>query len=170
MNLWSHRFSQNVNKKLSGFLHSHYRAEILTIFGSHFGRNDDFINSFWNLLTFSTRQLSVVPGSLSSVAGWQAEAWCCDSAAVFKNPAPFHWRNKLQSQVIRIAMQNNGRWRSDWFCLVHLPEILEEYLFGPIGHVAGGRDYLALLSTQPSTQFRERAKKRTSCWWVICTF
>ena len=30
----------------------HYRAEILTIFGSYFGRNDDFINSFWNLLTF----------------------------------------------------------------------------------------------------------------------
>ena len=24
----------------------HYRAEILTIFGSYFGRNDDFINSF----------------------------------------------------------------------------------------------------------------------------
>ena len=23
-----------------------YRAEILTIFGSYFGRNDDFINSF----------------------------------------------------------------------------------------------------------------------------
>ena len=30
----------------------HYRAEILTIFGSYFGRNDDFINSYWNLLTF----------------------------------------------------------------------------------------------------------------------
>ena len=24
----------------------HYRAEILTIFGSYFGRNNDFINSF----------------------------------------------------------------------------------------------------------------------------
>ena len=32
---------------------SHYRAEILTIFGSYFGRNDDFIKSFWNLLTFN---------------------------------------------------------------------------------------------------------------------
>ena len=31
----------------------HYRAEIFTIFGSYFGRNDDFIKSFWNLLTFS---------------------------------------------------------------------------------------------------------------------
>ena len=30
-----------------------YRAEILTIFGSYFGRNDDFKNSFWNLLTFT---------------------------------------------------------------------------------------------------------------------
>ena len=25
-----------------------------TVFGSYFGRNDDFINSFWNLLTFNT--------------------------------------------------------------------------------------------------------------------
>ena len=30
------------------------RAEILTIFRSYFGRNDDFGNSFWNLLTFRT--------------------------------------------------------------------------------------------------------------------
>ena len=31
----------------------HYRAEIHTIFGSYCGRNDNFINSFWHLLTFS---------------------------------------------------------------------------------------------------------------------
>ena len=30
-----------------------YRAVILTVFSWYFGRNDDFINSFWNLLTFS---------------------------------------------------------------------------------------------------------------------
>ena len=30
-----------------------YRADILTIFRSYFGRNDDFINSFWSLLTFT---------------------------------------------------------------------------------------------------------------------
>ena len=29
-----------------------YRAEILTIFESYFGRNDDFKNLFGNLLTF----------------------------------------------------------------------------------------------------------------------
>ena len=32
-------------------------AEILTIFCSYFGRNDGFINSFWNLLTFSSAQV-----------------------------------------------------------------------------------------------------------------
>ena len=32
-----------------------YRSGILTIFGSYFGRNYDFINSFWNLLTFSIK-------------------------------------------------------------------------------------------------------------------
>ena len=53
MNLWSHRFSQNMNKKLSRFLPSLHRAEILTIFCSYFGRNDDSINSFWNCLTFT---------------------------------------------------------------------------------------------------------------------
>ena len=29
-----------------------YRTEILTTLGSYFGRNNDFLNSFWNLLTF----------------------------------------------------------------------------------------------------------------------
>ena len=32
MNLWSHRFSQNTNEKLSRFLPSLHRAEILTFF------------------------------------------------------------------------------------------------------------------------------------------
>ena len=58
MNLWGHQFYQNMNKKLSGFQpysssEAHYRAEIPTIFCSYFGRNDDSINLFWNLLTFS---------------------------------------------------------------------------------------------------------------------
>ena len=52
MNLWSYLFSKNTNEKLSRFLTSLHRAEILTIFRSYFGRNDDFINSFWNGLTF----------------------------------------------------------------------------------------------------------------------
>ena len=39
---------------------AHYRAEILIIFGSRFGRNDDFINSFWNLPTFSGCQIWVL--------------------------------------------------------------------------------------------------------------
>ena len=73
MNLGGHRFSQNANQKLQEFLsyqtnkdrsqtnsiHSQKnhkkkcydpclfgRAEILVIFGLHFGRNDDLINSF----------------------------------------------------------------------------------------------------------------------------
>ena len=44
---WSHCFSQNTNKKLSWFLPSLHKAEILTIFCSYFGKNDDFINPFW---------------------------------------------------------------------------------------------------------------------------
>ena len=57
MNLWSHCFSQNMNQIFQGYLPCdvpNYRAEIFTSFGSHFGRKHDFINSFWNLLTFRT--------------------------------------------------------------------------------------------------------------------
>ena len=52
MNFWSHHFSQNMKKKCQDFWPTHYRAEIPTIFCSYFRRNDDFINSFKNLLTF----------------------------------------------------------------------------------------------------------------------
>ena len=45
----------------------HYRAEILTIFGSYFGRNDDFINSFWNFLTFASLLCEV---ELQSGCSW----------------------------------------------------------------------------------------------------
>ena len=53
MNLWSHRFSKKHDEKLTIILPSLHRAEILAIFRSYFGRNDDFINSFRNYLTFS---------------------------------------------------------------------------------------------------------------------
>ena len=89
MNLWGHRFSKNANQKLQGFLpyqtnkdcsqknclHSpenhqkkcydpclYGRAEIFVIFGLHFGRNDDFINSFSNELTFSNNRLFLIIG------------------------------------------------------------------------------------------------------------
>ena len=42
-----------IKVKLIRFLPSLHRTEILTIFCSYFERNDDFINSFWNCLTFS---------------------------------------------------------------------------------------------------------------------
>ena len=47
-NVWSHCFSQNTNKKLPGFLPCVVGAKKLTIFCSYFGRNNHFINSFWN--------------------------------------------------------------------------------------------------------------------------
>ena len=53
MIFWNHCFSQNMNKKLSRFLPSLHRAKILTIFCLYFESTDDFINSFWNCLTFT---------------------------------------------------------------------------------------------------------------------
>ena len=52
LNLWNHCFSQNT--RLSRFLPSLNRADILTIFRLHLGRNDDFTNSFWNCLTLKS--------------------------------------------------------------------------------------------------------------------
>ena len=39
----------------------HYWTDILAIFGLYFGRNDDFINSFWNLLTFNNVKTMKIP-------------------------------------------------------------------------------------------------------------
>ena len=61
-------FLHDINQKLQGFLPcsvAQYRAEIVAIFGSYFGRNDNFINSFWNLLTFKAtirKELFIVTG------------------------------------------------------------------------------------------------------------
>ena len=55
-----------MNQKLQGFLlfnvvwHSTgEKIEILTLFGSYFGRNYDFIDSFWNLLTFTIYEVDL---------------------------------------------------------------------------------------------------------------
>ena len=60
MNVWSHPFSQNMNKKLSRLPPSLHTTEILTNFSLYFGRTDDFINSFWNCLTFRIRQILIL--------------------------------------------------------------------------------------------------------------
>ena len=81
MNLWSHHFSQN----LSGFLPWVVRAEILTIFCSYFGRNDDFIYSWKEerpgcLFLFSNcnhnKKLWMTFGVLQLVF---SHSWCSES-------------------------------------------------------------------------------------------
>ena len=53
-------FLPKYKQKLSGFLPFVVKAEIWTIFGSYFGRNDDFINSFWNCLTFRMNKYEIL--------------------------------------------------------------------------------------------------------------
>ena len=54
----------------------HYTAEILTIFRSYFGRNDDFINSFWNSLTFTTKvRFKYISGFVMKFILWQKIFW-----------------------------------------------------------------------------------------------
>ena len=96
MSLWSHRFSQSLNQILyvrisALYTVPHYRAEILTIFGSYFGRNDDFIISFWKLLTFSNIQVLT-----SNKIGWNV---CCTHACAThtENPCTHeHQRTQLE--------------------------------------------------------------------------
>ena len=76
MNIWSHRFSQNMNQYVP-----HNRADILTILGSYFGRNDDFIIFFWNLLTFSIPSLNV----------WYCMLDHLTSGSFSKPRADFYW-------------------------------------------------------------------------------
>ena len=100
MNLWSHRFSQNMNKKLSRFLPSLHWAETLTIFRSYFGRNDDFINSFWNLLTFR----SVPDWNLDCIQIREQDLWLY----VCKVYVCFYW----------------GHWMASWsWCPLSMYEI-----------------------------------------------
>ena len=47
------------SKKSSKFLPSVHRVEILAIFCLYLGRKDDFINLFWNILTFTTVHLDL---------------------------------------------------------------------------------------------------------------
>ena len=118
VNLWSHRFSKNTNKKLSGFLPcvvcTIVRAEILTIFCSYFGRNDGFTNSFWNLLTFSVSNVMIIEYDNSShvaidkwdafksldcfVYGWQLFWNFLNHYAIFL----YFWMKVLQCNVMHM--------------------------------------------------------------------
>ena len=101
------RFS---TKYLSWFLPCVERAEILTIFPSYFGWNDDFINSFWNLLTIRlvvkneqklvnvvcerplSRMIKIPFLTKSKIRNWQEETSCiisvitCRSTRRLKDP------------------------------------------------------------------------------------
>ena len=76
MNLWSHGFPKIWTKNCKDFCPVvwQYRAKILAIFGSYFGKNDDFINSFWNLLTYKYLFLFWLFRHLSYFSKWY-DSW-----------------------------------------------------------------------------------------------
>ena len=94
MNLWSQHFSQNTNVKLSGFLPLQHRAEIMTIFRLYFGRNDDFINSFWKWLTFT--RTWTLPQIKIKTYFWQMNA-------VWKQYFCYEIAMKLSQNIFRTA-------------------------------------------------------------------
>ena len=67
MNLWGHRFSPKCQPKTLRIsaLPSNKLPGQKNFFGWHFGRNDDLINSFWILMTFS-----ISKGVNGGWAGW----------------------------------------------------------------------------------------------------
>ena len=51
------------------------RAEILVVFGWHFGRNDDLMNSFWIFLTFTKWHDNDVAFYLLLIMSWNKIAY-----------------------------------------------------------------------------------------------
>ena len=144
MNLWCHCFSQNANQKFREFLpyqtNKHRsqkklptltkksppkkccdpclfgKAEILVIFGLHFGRNNDLINSFWIQLTFTmfcdmkgpfTVKLwpfnflvsSLFMSSCHAPVPWNVERK--QNGLNFSNPWPYAERNLLGVEALK---------------------------------------------------------------------
>ena len=84
-----------------------YREEILTIFGSYFGRNDYFINSFWNLQTFNGFESFLVlpPDSLKNTK--EAIYFVDNPTKDLLPPIPWKFRKKL---VATCGILNSRLW------------------------------------------------------------
>ena len=70
----------------------HYGAEILTIFGSYFGKNNNFINSFWKLLTFSNIQVLI-----NNKNGWNV--YCTHACATRSENPCMHKHQRTQLEM-----------------------------------------------------------------------
>ena len=111
MNLWSHRFSKKMISAVCTV--PQYRAEILTMFGSYFGWNDDFINSFWNLLTFSLAENTQMPQNLSV-------QFLCPSPKVLDfNEKRLHWVFVVHGSNKRKLLSFQKRVFMSWCCSCH---------------------------------------------------
>ena len=78
----------------------HYRAEILTIFGSYFVRNNDFINSYWNLLTFNASSFY----RSQNILGW-SKLFVPDQKLIFYSvPLPNNlWHTKNNFHPVNLV-------------------------------------------------------------------
>ena len=76
MNLWSHRFSQNMDKKFVRISSLRTTEQKSWQFFVCFGRNDDFIYSFWNWLTFTTNTLKYLKTFSSDLLNWSKYLGC----------------------------------------------------------------------------------------------
>ena len=71
----------------------HYRAEILTILGAYFGRNDDYVNSFWNLLTLRSLVIILLMKYpwVNVYKSWGNLGKYFQFGPIHKNIEPDHW-------------------------------------------------------------------------------
>ena len=107
MNLWSHRFFQNTKEN------SLHRAEILTIFRLYFGRNDDFINSFWNCLTFNRFHCDIPPYSVPLISKNSPYLYIQDIPPALKC-FDFNWGHQTLSSAICVKMPCRQNFLAQW--------------------------------------------------------
>ena len=111
------------------------RAEILKIFRSYFGRNDDLINLFWDLLTFSRPCLlqhkiidEVIGGLFNSKACFLhhldfffLENWI-ESISVLHNERPQHMPVCISTS--QLGLQHSTYKNRPFFSYVLIPLVL----------------------------------------------
>ena len=104
------------------------RAEILQIFGRHFGRNDDLINSEFNWPLPKVGWQVVMVGSQSASSGWERVNWSAKTYLSGQLPAlPTHLLRPCINEFNITELMFKRMWQqSKWFERDNLNQFLTQ--------------------------------------------
>ena len=100
-------------------IHLYCGHQEFSIFCSYFGRNDDFINSFWNCRTFSWKSLTFhAVYRLTSITTWPLCGWKVAvlhfSSTIINH---FLWLKKILYAVSKLGFLDSRFLKTNWFLL-----------------------------------------------------